>query len=72
MQKDCNICGAGFEITEAESALYQKIINSFEVEPMPPRSSCIDCNWKDKMHWRNERTLHRAKSGACFSTRYKL
>ena len=59
MQKDCNICGAGFEITEAESALYQKIINSFEVEPMPPRSSCIDCNWKDKMHWRNERTLHR-------------
>ncbi len=57
----CTQCNTGFEITDEENKLRDKISSHFEAGPVPPPTQCPDCRMRRKMAWRNETILYNRK-----------
>jgi hypothetical protein len=55
MRRVCNQCSAGFEITDADLAFYDKMSPVFagKKEPIPPPTLCPDCRLQRRLAFRN-------------------
>ena len=60
MQKNCQQCGAGFDITDEDLKFYERVSPIFNGKKfqIPPPTLCPNCRQKRRLCWRNERHLY--------------
>ncbi|MBN2086800.1 hypothetical protein JW758_00465 [Candidatus Peregrinibacteria bacterium] len=56
---NCKQCNQGFEISNEENALREKLTGDFETGLVPQPTQCLVCRMRRKMAWRNEMTLYK-------------
>lgn len=61
--KTCKLCSISFDITDKDSAFYDKISPTFDGKrfPIPMPTLCSECRRKRRMTFRNEGKLYRRK-----------
>ena len=58
MTKECQNCKVGFEITDDDLRLYNRI-------KVPPPTWCPECRLQRRLAWRNERALYQRRCDLC-------
>jgi len=70
MNKTCQQCGVGFEITEDDLKFYEQVSPVIRGEKflVPPPTHCPDCRQQRRLAFRNERKLYLRKCDLCTKT----
>lgn len=66
MQQICHQCSTPFEITAEDLAFYDSVspVIAGKKFPLPSPDACPSCRYRQRLTWRNERTLYRRTCSA--------
>ncbi len=61
MQRDCTLCGQGFQITDEDLAFHEEVSPVFAGKKylIPPPTLCPQCRIQRRMAWRNHNFVYR-------------